>query len=88
MKINNGSLTYEDYYNLCKNRNIVGKSFKLLQIQPSSIDLTLSNEGYEICASFLSESNFVRENLKVYFPYWEGQTPIEDYHPQNHHSKT
>ena len=49
-----GSLTYEDYLNLIKNNFIVGKNISTKQIQPSSIDLTLSNECYQINASFLS----------------------------------
>ena len=64
MKINNGSLTYEDYQNLYKNKNILSKSFTKNQIQPSSVDLTLSDECYEISASFLSSKSNVREFLK------------------------
>ena len=64
MITNNGSLTYKDYYNLYKNQYISSENFSIHQIQPSSVDLTLSNECYEICASFLSSSDTVRNNLK------------------------
>ena len=37
-----GSLTYEDYFNLAKKNIIKSKNFDFSQIQPSSIDLTLS----------------------------------------------
>ena len=64
MKIYKGSLTYEDYKYLYKNKNINGENFSLKQIQPSSVDLTLSEECYEINASFLSSQSGVRESLK------------------------
>ena len=64
MKIFNGSLTYEDYYDLHKNKHLRSENFSINQIQPSSVDLTLSSECYEISASFLSSSNTVRNNLK------------------------
>ena len=64
MTIFNGSLTYEDYYNLHKKKYLLGENFSINQIQPSSVDLTLSEECYEISASFLSASNTVRNNLK------------------------
>ena len=38
--------------------------FEKSQIQPSSIDLSLSEECYEIKTSFLSPDNKVREKLK------------------------
>ena len=60
----NGSLVYDDYLNLCKNKNIIGLNNKIKQIQPSSVDLSLSSECYEIKASFLSPKNKVREKLK------------------------
>ena len=47
-----------------KKKNIYSKNFNKNQIQPSSIDLTLSEECYEISASFLSSSVNIRENLK------------------------
>ena len=61
--MNKGSLTYDDYFKLLQNNNIIYKEYKLSQIQPSSIDLTLSEECYEIKASFLSPNCSVRENL-------------------------
>ena len=64
MTIRNGSLTYHDYINLFKNKNIEAQNLSKVQIQPSSVDLTLSEECYEIRASILSSSNKVRENLK------------------------
>jgi len=63
MKIFNGSLIYKDYAYLCK-KKIISNLYNALQIQPSSIDLTLSDECYQIHASFLSSGNNVRENLK------------------------
>ena len=62
--MNKGSLTYSDYLLLIKNKNIILDHFSTSQIQPSSIDLTLSEECYEIKASFLSSNTSVRENLK------------------------
>ena len=62
-----GSLTYEDYSDLHKNHQISADNFLLSQIQPSSVDLTLSEECYEISASFLSSINNVRENIKKTF---------------------
>ena len=64
MKKYKGSLTYEDYLNLYKDKKIIGNNFSINQIQPSSVDLTLSDECYEISSSFLSPYNNVRENLK------------------------
>ena len=64
MKIFKGSLTYQDYFNLHRNKYFLGKNFSINQIQPSSVDLTLSDECYQISASFLSTSNTVRKNLK------------------------
>ena len=59
-----GSLTNEDYFDLLKKQLIIGNKIKTNQIQPSSLDLTLSNECYEISASFLSSKKSVREGLK------------------------
>ena len=42
-----GTLVYEDYLSLYKNNKIKSLSFKKLQIQPSSIDLSLSEECYK-----------------------------------------
>ncbi len=59
-----GALVYDDYLDLCKNKRILGVKNKQSQIQPSSIDLSLSNECYEINVSFLSPNSKVREKLK------------------------
>ncbi len=59
-----GSLTYEDYILLYKNKQIVSSSFNLNQIQPASLDLSLSEECYEIKHSFLSSSAKVRDKLE------------------------
>ena len=64
MSIYQGSLTHEDYHLLIDKKYIHSNNFNNSQIQPSSIDLTLSEECYEISASFLSSSNNVREDLK------------------------
>ncbi len=63
----NGALIYEDYYNLINKDHISGLIDEKSQVQPSSIDLTLSEECYEIKASFLSPKNKVREKLKKKF---------------------
>ncbi|MDB2349229.1 2'-deoxycytidine 5'-triphosphate deaminase [Alphaproteobacteria bacterium] len=59
-----GTLVYEDYLSLHINKKIKSISFKKSQIQPSSIDLSLSDECYEIKTSFLSPDNKVRDKLK------------------------
>ena len=59
-----GSLIHEDYHQLVDKKYILSNNFANTQIQPSSIDLTLSDECYEISASFLSPSKNVREGLK------------------------
>ena len=59
-----GSLVFKDYLNFLKSKKIINNNFSLNQIQPSSVDLTLSEECYEINASFLSPTNYVRDNLK------------------------
>ena len=43
----NGTLVYEDYLSLYKDNKIKSLRFKKSQIQPSSIDLSLSEECYE-----------------------------------------
>ncbi len=60
----NGSLTYEDYKNLIKNKQIISKNYNESSIQPSSVDLTLSNECYELKYSFLSPRGKIRNKLK------------------------
>ena len=59
----NGPLTFDDYKYLIANRNLVGINNETSQIQPSSIDLTLSEECYEIQNSFLSPNKNLREKL-------------------------
>ena len=59
-----GSLTSEDYLDLYKNQNIQSEVFCFSQIQPSSLDLSLSNECYEIKHSFLCPKAKVRDKLK------------------------
>ena len=59
----NGALTYNDYSHLVKEVKIEGSKNINHQIQPSSIDLTLSNECYEIGSSFLSPNNLIRDKL-------------------------
>ena len=47
-----GALVYEDYISLCKNKKINGIKSINLQIQPSSVDLSLNEECYEIKKAF------------------------------------
>ena len=54
-----GSLIHKDYHQLVDKKYILFNNFANNQIQPSSIDLTLSDECYEISASFLSPSKNV-----------------------------
>ncbi len=58
-----GSLVYDDYLKLYKNGNIISSDFNFKQIQPSSLDLSLSSECYEIKYSFLSPHCKVRDKL-------------------------
>ena len=59
-----GSLNYKDYLKLHKSNSIKSKYFDIKQIQPSSLDLSLSEECYEIKYSFLTPKSKVREKLK------------------------
>ena len=59
-----GTLVYEDYLSLYNNNKIKSLLFNKSQIQPSSIDLSLSDECYEIKTSFLSPDKKVRDKLK------------------------
>ena len=59
--MNKGSLVHEDYFTLFKNNNIDYNKYSSSQVQPSSVDLTLSEECYEIEASFLSPNNNIRD---------------------------
>ena len=58
-----GSLIYQDYIDLYKNRKIICEDLNTDQIQPSSIDLSLSNECYEIKYIF-APKNKVRDKLE------------------------
>ena len=60
----NGSLVYQDYINLINRNFIIAENIIKNQIQPSSIDLSLSEECYEIKYSFLSYNSKVRDKLK------------------------
>ena len=60
----NGSLVYQDYINLIKKNYIINKNITNNQIQPSSIDLSLSEECYEVKHSFLTYNSKVRNKLK------------------------
>ena len=60
----NGSLVYQDYINLINKNFIITENNRNNQIQPSSIDLSLSEECYEIKYSFLSYNSKVRDKLK------------------------
>ena len=59
-----GTFVYDDYLSLYNHKKIKSLSFKKSQIQPSSIDLSLSEECYEIKTSFLSPDSKVRDKLK------------------------
>ncbi len=59
-----GALVYHDYLKLIKKNNIIFNKISNKQIQPSSIDLTLSSECYQICHSFLCPKNVVRNKLE------------------------
>ena len=59
-----GALVYEDYLYLVKYNRIENLKYPKSQIQPSSVDLSLSSECYEIKTSFLSPKSKVRNKLK------------------------
>ena len=59
-----GSLTSKDYLQLYRNKKIQSSVFNKKQIQPSSLDLSLSNECYEIKYSFLSPNTKVKDKLE------------------------
>ena len=59
-----GSLVYQDYINLLNKKIIINEKINKIQIQPSSIDLSLSEECYEIKHSFLSYNCKVKEKLE------------------------
>ena len=60
----NGALVYQDYINLIDKNFIIAENIVNNQIQPSSIDLSLSEECYEIKHSFLSYNSKVRDKFK------------------------
>ncbi len=60
----NGSLVYQDYIDLINKNFITAENIKIDQIQPSSIDLSLSDECYEVRHSFLSYNSKVRDKLR------------------------
>ncbi len=60
----NGSLTFSDYKKLIKNKEIISKYYLENRVQPSSMDLTLSEECYELKYSFLSPKGKIRNKLK------------------------
>ena len=59
-----GSLTFGDYKKLIKSKQIITSHNAEKRIQPSSMDLTLSNECYELKYSFLSPAGRIRNKLK------------------------
>ena len=59
-----GSLTFSDYKKLITNKEIITSDDAEKRIQPSSMDLTLSNECYELKYSFLSPTGRIRNKLK------------------------
>ena len=61
----NGSLTFDDYEKLIKNKEITSLNYHKSRIQPSSMDLTLSSECYELKFSFLSPKGKIRNKLKT-----------------------
>ncbi len=58
-----GALNNEDYFKLFENKSLKSLYFSKNQIQPSSIDLSLSSECYEIKYSFLAHNKKVRDKL-------------------------
>tara|TARA_Y100001970_G_scaffold6103_1_gene6956 strand:+ start:15722 stop:16780 length:1059 start_codon:yes stop_codon:yes gene_type:complete len=62
-----GALVYDDYKTLYKNKRIQNLISPNSQIQPSSVDLSLSDECYEIKTSFLSPKTKVRKKLELIY---------------------
>ena len=63
--MNKGSLIYEDYIFLKEDKQIIfNNSLYKNQIQPASIDLTISEECYQISSSFLSSNQKVKDKVK------------------------
>ena len=55
-----GSLTFNDYIKLIKTKKIITSENATKRIQPASMDLTLSNECYELKYSFLCPKGTIR----------------------------
>ncbi len=65
--MNRGALNYDNYLDLKIRKNIIFPNLIYKnQIQPSSIDLTLSSNCYEINSSFLSIKKKVKDKLLDY----------------------
>ena len=62
----NGALNFDDYKKLIKNKEIISLNNNENRTQPSSMDLTLSSECYELKFSFLSPNGKIRNKLKIY----------------------
>tara|TARA_B100000886_G_scaffold335894_1_gene293748 strand:- start:481 stop:1539 length:1059 start_codon:yes stop_codon:yes gene_type:complete len=58
-----GSLIHEDYMKLFVSKKIISPFLNHDQIQPASLDLTLSDECYEIKYSFVCHDSTVRKKL-------------------------
>ena len=61
-----GSLTYDEYLRFFNKKLIFSSSFKTKQIQPSSIDLTISKDCYKIKSSFLAPNTKVKQKFKKF----------------------
>ena len=59
-----GSITFDDYIKFFEKKVISSKYYNKKQIQPSSIDLTLSDECFEVSSSFLSNNDKVKNKLR------------------------
>tara|TARA_Y100000590_G_scaffold441252_1_gene567662 strand:- start:1802 stop:2887 length:1086 start_codon:yes stop_codon:yes gene_type:complete len=59
-----GSITFDDYTKFFEKKVISSKYYDKKQIQPSSIDLTLSDECFEVSSSFLSNNDKVKNKLR------------------------
>ena len=61
-----GSLVYQDYINLIDKKLIITENIIKDQIQPSSIDLSPSEECYEIKSSFYPITQKLEINQKIW----------------------
>ena len=59
-----GSITFDDYTKFFEKKVISSKYYDKKQIQPSSIDLTLSDECFEVSSSFLSNNDKIKNKLR------------------------